>query len=259
MLGAIGLQFWRFQSPDDTLLDLEGPPSVTPPRADEQLPNPSGRITLFELDATNIGGPLLRFVSDKAITGESIVWQGQVYTAWPIEAAGFEWNGAGQMPRPTIRVANVTAAISALCLTYSDLVGAKLSRKMTLAKYLDAVNFPGGVNPTADPNAAYADEIYFVDRKIIGNRNVVEFETTSNFDVQGVRLPRRPIIQNICPFEYRKAECGYAGPPVAKEDDTPTTSAALDVCGKRVGSCKLRFGANGELPFGGFPSVGLVR
>jgi len=29
-----------------------------------------------------------------------------------------------------------------------------------------------------------------------------------------------------------------------------------DVCGKRVSSCKARFGANNEIPFGSFPSVG---
>jgi lambda family phage minor tail protein L len=31
---------------------------------------------------------------------------------------------------------------------------------------------------------------------------------------------------------------------------------AKDVCGKRLSSCKLRFGENAELPFGSFPSVG---
>lgn len=31
---------------------------------------------------------------------------------------------------------------------------------------------------------------------------------------------------------------------------------AKDVCGKRLSSCKLRFGENADLPFGSFPSVG---
>ncbi|TCS68254.1 hypothetical protein EDC61_1305, partial [Sulfuritortus calidifontis] len=30
-------------------------------------------------------------------------------------------------------------------------------------------------------------------------------------------------------------------------------------CGKRLASCKLRFGPYAELPFGGFPAVGLLR
>jgi len=35
-----------------------------------------------------------------------------------------------------------------------------------------------------------------------------------------------------------------------------TGLALQDVCGKRVSSCKARFGANNEIPFGSFPSVG---
>lgn len=35
-----------------------------------------------------------------------------------------------------------------------------------------------------------------------------------------------------------------------------TGIALQDVCGKRVSSCKARFGANNEIPFGSFPSVG---
>jgi phage-related protein len=31
------------------------------------------------------------------------------------------------------------------------------------------------------------------------------------------------------------------------------------VCGKRVESCKLRFGATAELPFGSYPGAGLVQ
>ncbi|WP_370450709.1 hypothetical protein [Corallococcus sp. CA047B] len=43
-------------------------------------------------------------------------------------------------------------------------------------------------------------------------------------------------------WEYRGEGCGYAGPPAAKLDDTPTSSAAEDRCGKRLASCKLRSG-----------------
>ena len=37
------------------------------------------------------------------------------------------------------------------------------------------------------------------------------------------------------------------------------STLAEDVCGKRVASCKLRFGDNGELPFGSFPGAGLTQ
>jgi phage-related protein len=37
------------------------------------------------------------------------------------------------------------------------------------------------------------------------------------------------------------------------------SSRAQDACGKRLVSCQKRFGANAELPFGGFPAAGLIR
>jgi lambda family phage minor tail protein L len=43
-------------------------------------------------------------------------------------------------------VANVTGSIAALILSYQDLVGAKITRKRTLVKYLDGVNFASGSN-----------------------------------------------------------------------------------------------------------------
>jgi len=53
--------------------------------------------------------------------------------------------------------------------------------------------------------------------------------------------------------------CGYTGPAVADANDVPTTDPSRDQCGGRVGSCKLRFGADKPLPYGGFPAAGLVR
>ena len=163
------------------------------------------------------------------------------------------------MPRPRLRVANVTGAITALVLTYQDLVGAKITRKRTLAKYLDAVNFSGGSNPTADPLAEFADDIYYVDRKSRETRDVVEFELAASFDLEGVTLPRRQIVQNVCPWRYRGSECGYTGSNYFNANDQSVVSSIQDICGKRLASCQVRFGQNAELPFGGFPAAGLIR
>jgi lambda family phage minor tail protein L len=190
---------------------------------------------------------------------QRVVWQGNAFEAFPIEVEGFELNGNGQVPRPRLRVANVTGTITALVLTYQDLVGAKITRKRTLAKYLDAVNFEGGVNPTADPSAEFADDVYYVDRKSRETRDVVEFELAASFDLEGVSLPRRQIVQNVCPWRYRGSECGYTGTVYFDANDQLVGSSSLDVCGKRLSSCKARFGQNAELPFGGFPAAGLIR
>lgn len=220
---------------------------------------PSAVIELFVLDATNIGGEVFRFHAGTNALRGKVVWQGNEYLPFPIQVTGFEYNGTGQLPRPKVVVANLTGVITTLLLELDDLLGAKFIRKRTLAKYLDAVNFGGGVNPSADATAEFAEDVYYVDRKASENRDLVEFELAASFDLQGIRLPRRQIIQNICPWRYRGSECGYTGSAYFDANDNRVGTLAQDVCGKRLASCKARFGEYAELPFGGFPAAGLIR
>lgn len=224
-----------------------------------QTLEPSAIIELFEVDATGIGGDFYRFHAGTNNLISDVVWKGVTYVAFPIEASDFEYNGTGQLPRPKISVSNAAGLISFLVLNYEDLIGAKVTRRRTLAKYLDAVNFPGGVNPDADPDAEFAEDIYYVDRKTNENKDVVEFELASAFDLAGVKVPRRQIIQNVCVWKYRGTECAYAGTNYFDANDLPVASAGLDVCGKRLSSCQKRFGENQPISFGSFPAVGLIR
>lgn len=214
-------------------------------------------IELYELDTTVVGGvDVLRFTPHGPNElGGDIVFAGKTYARMPIEASGFARSGQGALPRPKLAAANVSGLVGAAA---EELIGAKLTRTRTFSKYLDAVNFSGG-NPMADPHQVIDREIWFVDRKSAENKLVVEFELAAAFDLAGVMLPRRQFVQNVCPWRYRGAECGYTGGPVADEKDQPTSDPAKDRCGKRLASCKLRFGQYAELPFGGFPAVGLLR
>jgi lambda family phage minor tail protein L len=220
---------------------------------------PSAIIEVFQLDATAFGGDVYYFHAGTNGLRQNITWQGQEYVAYPIQMSGFEFSAGGQLPRPQMVVSNVTGAITALVLAYNDLLGAKVTRKRTMAKFLDAVNFTGGVNPNADPDAEFNDDIFFIERKTSENNQAVSFELSASFDVQGVKLPRRQIVQNICPWKYRGAECGYTGTNYFDSNDNSVASSSLDVCGKRLSSCEVRFGVNNELPFGGFPAAGLIK
>lgn len=189
--------------------------SVTTALASEiQKLAPSAIIELFELDLTTLGGEVYRFHAGTNELTQNVVWDGETYTRYPVAASGFEYSGTGQFPRPKIAVSNVLSAISTLVLLYGDLHGAKVTRRRTLAKFLDAVNFESGVNASADPDAELDPDIYFIDRKSSEDRERVEFELTSSCDLMGVRLPRRQIVQNMCTWRYRGAECGYAGAPL---------------------------------------------
>lgn len=211
-------------------------------------------VTMYELDATALGGTVWRFHPGLNGLRANVVWQGNTYTAFPIEASGFEVKANGPLPRPTLRASNITGQLSTLISQYRDLVGAKVTRRRTLAMYLDAANFDGG-NPTANPDAHFPDDVFYIDRKSKENGQLVEFELAAASDCAGVLLPNRAIIANTCMWTYKGAECGYAGGPVATWNDTPTADPDLDSCGKRMSSCKLRFGTNGSLPYGGFPAA----
>jgi lambda family phage minor tail protein L len=185
----------------------------------------------------------------------NVVWNGQAYTALPVEVEGFEYSGQGTLPRPKMRISNLMGTITSLILTLPEgLEGAKFTRIRTLGRFLDAANFAAG-NADADPLAEFPREVYFVDRKSAENRDVVEFELASAFDMAGVRAPKRQCITR-CQWVYRSPECSYTGTNYFNASDVSVANASQDVCGKRVDSCKARFGQNAELPHGGFVGIG---
>lgn len=234
---------------------------------------PDNLITLYELDATSIGGPVERFHGH---SGDGvIVWQGESYNPWAIEASNFERTGDGQQPVPELAVGNigedehgepVSGVITALCLALGDLIGARLIRRRTFRKYLDAVNFPDG-NPSADSTAELPKEEWIISRRKLETPEVVTFELSSPLQFDGVKLPARQVIANLCWWltmpgpegGYRGALCGYTGPGMYDKDGNPVSDPILDRCGGRVSDCKLRFGENKELRYGSFPSADRVR
>jgi lambda family phage minor tail protein L len=223
-----------------------------------QLLAPTALVELYELDLTKYAGGVLRFHAGTNELNTDVTWQGQVYTRFPIKATGFDRRSSGTLPRPVLQASNTQGLLSGAARASSYYLGCKVTRRRTYARFLDAVNFSAG-NPTADPNQHFPDDVFYVDRKSNETPTLIEWELASAFDIQGVMLPRRQVIQNCCAWVYRSSECGYAGGPVADAMDVPTSNAGLDKCSKRLNGCKLRFGANGVLPYGGFPGVGLVR
>ncbi len=167
-----------------------------------QNTNPSAIIELFTLQLdSNLHGAttIYRFHAGSSLkdNGE-IVWAGNTYQRFPIKAEGFAFR-KGQLPRPTLTVSNALGTITAILLSVNtttagnDLTGATVTRIRTLARFLDAVNFPGDINPygTPDSTAEFPQEIYKIDRKSAENRDTVQFELASVLDLAGIRAPNR--------------------------------------------------------------------
>ena len=194
--------------------------------------SPSAVIELFELALVSglhydpASPPATTTYYFHAGTNEllaNITWNGQAYARFPVQAEGFEYSGAGQLPTPTLRVANLNGLLTLALLEVNaytpgnDLINAKVSRIRTLKKYLDAVNFTGSTNPNADPYAEFPREVYFISRKSTETRNLIEWELASVFDMQGVKAPKRQAISR-CQWIYKSAECSYS--PVASFSGT---------------------------------------
>jgi lambda family phage minor tail protein L len=218
--------------------------------------DPSAIIELFQLRLTlavnGIDTTFYYHAGTNSLTTD-VVFQGITYSAVPIEADGFELTSKGTLPRPTMRVANTGGAISALLLSYNPLQ-AKVTRIRTCKKFLDVVNFPGGVNPTADPTAKFEDQVWYIDRVSRENVQLVEFELVSRLDLTNLQLPGRQV-QDYCPWVYRGPECGYTGSSYFDVNDNAVGVSTSDVCGKRFNSCRIRFQSQGisDYPHGGYP------
>lgn len=166
-----------------------------------------------------------------------------------------------------------------------DLIARSISNNSTDNHTLSQYN--NLIINTSDPESYFQDDIYFIDKKTSENKLLVEFELAPAWDVEGIKLPKREIIQNTCLWVYRGTDgCSYSDSRYFDKNDEPTSDSSQDFCGKRLTSCELRFATpessyttsatcqsggyywnsslnscwnleKAILPYGGFPGVGL--
>ena len=246
--------------------------------SDYQKLEPGSEIRLFEIDGRSFGmDDILYFHShtiphteaeilaadgdEDSLPAKSIFWQGNEYKPWPCQVEGIETSTTGSDAQPELSVGNKEQKISALCLVFDDFYKAKVIIHDTLAKYLDAENFPDG-NPTADPTEEKR-RMYLIDSKSYEDRKEVHFTLSSPMNLEGQMIPSRQM-HSICTWcmrnQYRSGNgCDYAGTKYFDKDNNPVDDPSRDACGGTITSCKLRFGKGQPLPFGGFPGTSLVR
>lgn len=246
--------------------------------SDYQKLEPGSAVRLIEVDGTAFGtGEVLRFHAyniphteaeiiaaggdESKLPAKSIWWQGNEYKPWPCKIDGIETSTTGSSAQPKLTVANLDSSITALCLAYDDMLQAKVFIHDTLAKYLDAKNFPDG-NPSADATQEKL-KTFYIDSKSAETRAQVEFTLSSPMDLQGLMIPTRQL-HSLCTWcirgKYRTGDgCDYAGTRYFDKFNNPVDDPSLDECSGTLTGCKLRFGEHEELSFGGFPGTSLIR
>jgi lambda family phage minor tail protein L len=173
-----------------------------------------------------------------------VLWKGDAYTPWPILASEFEASASGVIPRPKIRIGTLGSlpSITNLVRDNGDLVGATITRRRTLQKYLDAINFDSGINENADPLWELVD-VYQVAQKSMESpqEGYIEWELRSAIDMEGKLIPKRIIQAGVCGW---------------KPSDTDVC-AFVATCDRRLATCRTNH-PTAALPYGGFPGSALV-
>lgn len=221
--------------------------------------NPSDLITLYEIDASEISIDMqlkksttldlstpFRFHNMQNLFGTDLYFQNLKYVAFPITTEGFELTSAGALPTPTISITCAEgidkldgfSLLKSAFIDLENLIGAKVTRIRTYAKFLDADQGGAsveGVGTDADINAEFPRDVFFIERKSAENKSSIRWELASALDLENLKLPARSIYANRCPFTYRGEGCCYefkarASGPTHGDDQEKT------------------FGATGHLP-----------
>mgnify|MGYP003641163535 CR=1 FL=1 len=166
--------------------------------------------------------------------GARIIWQNQEYISMPIQVEGFSAKGDNSLPRPKIKISNIDNIISKYLKAFNNLVGVKIVRKRTFAKFLDGANFEGGQNPYWDISTQQSassessflpDQTFYINRRVAETKDIVEFELSTVFELDNVYIPNRTVYSRYCTWVYRGHGCRYAGAPKTTSNSQPFTDS----------------------------------
>jgi lambda family phage minor tail protein L len=220
--------------------------------------DPTALVSLFQLDTTVVGGPVYHFTTE-AKAGAAVGFGGVQFHAVPIEISGMSIQGQGSIQTPTLSISNTDLFIQEILNTFGDLEGSVVTRWRAFARHLD-----GGEEP--DSTAFYGPDVYKIDRKSSDTPEKIEYELSALMDHQGVYVGRT-VIRDTCMWRYRtfnsstgqfnydRSLCPYTGSSYFNANDEAVTDPAEDMPSRSLNCCRLRFGANNPMPFGGFTGI----
>ena len=231
---------------------------------------PGEIITLIDIDGTKFGANKYCFHSENiAYTPEElmqaretgilppkdIIFRGDVYGARPFGLSGIGFTSNGKAEKPQLSLSNLDGRVAALIRSYNGMMQAKVTIWITQADLL-------GENGAVE-DGAYRKMVYYIERPNFVNRDVARFDLTSPYDMDGIMIPSR-LTQSVCYWAqrgwYRSGKgCGYNGSAMFDKDNNPVSDPSQDFCAGTVTACKLRFGPENELDFGGAAVASLLR
>ena len=209
--------------------------------------NPDAIIELYEIDFSSIQSNFDQFFEEHGVNinaepvyrftpmingNNPIIWNGKSYQPMPVKMQGFEHKTEGNLPRPTFSLANPEGIFSKIVYSNQDFLNCKVTRKRTFARFLDDENFQNKnlndnyKNPfgSSDVKAYFPEDIYYIHRKILENKEEIQFELVSPLELDNAWVPARNVMSNYCNWTYRcSVGCGYRGLPIETLEERDLT------------------------------------
>lgn len=231
---------------------------------------PGEIITLIEIDGTRFGAQVYRIHNENiqytpeelmqaretgVLPPKEIIFRGEAYGARPFGITGISFSSDGKADKPQLTLSNLDSQVSAMIRAYNGMMQAKVTIWITAAEFLGA---NGAVQ-----DGAYRKLVYYIERPNFCNQSVARFDLTSPYDMDGIMIPPR-ISQAVCFWAqrgwYRSGKgCGYNGAAMFDKDNNPVSDPSQDFCAGTATACKLRFGENNELDYGGCAVASIQR
>lgn len=231
---------------------------------------PGEILTLIEIDGTKFGAQvyrihnenvqytpeeLMKALQNGTLPPKEIVFQGEKYGARPFGISGISFTSNGKASKPVLTLSNIDSQVSAMIRSYNGMMQAKVTIWITSKEMMQE---DGTVKP-----GAYRKLVYYIERPSYCNQSIARFELTSPYDMDGIMIPPR-VSQSVCYWAqrgwYRSGKgCAYNGRKMFDKDNNPVTDPSLDYCAGTVTACKIRFGEDQELDFGGCAVASLLR
>lgn len=154
---------------------------------------------------------------------EDIVWNSELWTAFPFELEPPKQSSNGELPNFTVRVSNITRTVEGYLEQAGGGVGSDVRIMVIMSEHLNI--------PTPE-----LDEQFSV-QSVSYDESWVSFTLTGAVNLFR-RVPLRRFLKNFCPFQYKGPEC-------------KATSGYAE-CNKSLSDCRAR---NNQERFGGEPAI----
>jgi lambda family phage minor tail protein L len=192
-------------------------------------------VDLYQLDLSPLGVNLIRYFHGEK--SGAVTFNGHVYDPISIYTEGFEVT-LGAISEPKVVIGNTSGIVSSFLEQYDNLRAAIVTRLQTKPEYFGL--------PTNPNHVLGYPQSFGVNRPSNVNGIWVTLELQSIFNLQRVQIPGRKFYRDRCDWQFKDGDCGYTG-------------TAFTTCPNTLEGCKARFGENNNLPFGGFPTIDLIK